>query len=737
MSRPSLSQRRAAHIVERSGGDRIRRGHADRLEVGSEGLFERTEGTRTLRVGGTLSETTGGTHTTGAKRVERTVRGHARIKGRTDNIILGGGMSEVHAGAEVVLAGMSDDLVIGAGARVTALFDLWVAGLHGVEEKLATANADGAFVDTARTLFEREYGTGVHHAACASFSGAVYATQATGFRKYMKVASGVRNLSSGGGGGGGDEGASASGPSTAASSPGSGSGSGLLGSAQTPSPSVAGVDSADVGRLAGEAQAGEDAATYARTENVADTTASMQDAARGQAAGDSPEDAARVPSRADSAGGPSAGSSPGGVDAADPAPVRPESATPTRPGPSRMEPEWQPSTTHERTYTKNQVRIGDSFEEFRFDWVVGERPDKLLSDDAQASMDMAAFRHVYQAKDDVTDMARESVRLADMNRPPHLRLEPDAASRLTAVEARDYLAGLQSAAVQANDVDEANRLQDLINELDHFAYDRYSGAVSSAEAAHAKTPAKLPTHVDAAALEQRLTALAEEQMARMNAPGLSDQERHEASKLSAMYMLAAQDTAQRLDPLAHIQSVLDSGLDQADQAVYAQVASGISASMSGGSAAAVQPAAARSLWARATEIGSALMAAFRRTDSRPGNAIAHVDTVPEGPGPIRFLDSPPGPRVPDPDPLTGAPASARGVDPVPAAGDTGHASTRSGSPAGPGSGARRARRSAGSTGLASAEAAHLNPTRDGDGARWKEPATARDDAGKAPWADPP
>ena len=732
MARPSLSQRRANHIVERSGSDRIRRGHTDRLEVGGEGLFERTGGTRTLRVGGTLAESTGGTHTTRAKRVERTVRGHARIEGRTDNIILGGGMSEVHAGAEVVLAGMSDDLVIGAGARVTALLDLWVAGLHGVEEKLVTANADGAFVDTARTLFEREYGTGVHHAAAASFSGAVYATQATGFRKYMKVASGVRNLSSGGGGGGGES-AAASGPSAAAPSPGEESGPGLLRSAQTPGPGTEGFDSADVGRLAGEAQASEDAATYARTENVADATASAQDAARAQVAGDSPDEAAKAPSRMDSAQGQSAGSSPGHIDAAEPGPVRPESATPTRPAPSRMEPEWQPSTTHERTYTNNQIRVGDTFEEFRFDRVVGERPDKLLSDDAQAAMDTGAFRYMYEARDEVTDMARESVRLAEMNRPPRLRLEPGAVSDMTAVEAHEYLAGLQAAAVQANDVDEANRLQDLINGLEHYAFDRYTTALADAEAFHAQTPAKLGSNFDANALANRLTAIAEEQMALADSRQLSDEERHHAGKLSVMYMLAAQDTMQGLDPLAHIQEMMNSGLDKADAALYSELAAGVSGAMFPGSVSAAQPGVARSLWARAGEIAAGLFASLRRWDSRPGNAIGHADSVPEGPGPIRFLDSPPGSPVPEPGPLTGGPARVRGVAPGSAPGHP----VRSASGSGSGSGSGLASRSSGPPGLPSGVAALPNPIRDGDGARWTEPAITGEDAGKAPWADSP
>ena len=720
MARPSLSQRRAEHIVERSGGGRIRRGDADRLEVGRDGLFERTEGSRTVRVGGRLSESTGGTHSTRAKRVERTVRGRTRIDGRADTVLLGGGMSEVHAGAEVVLAGMSDDLVLGAGTRVTAVLDLWVAGLLGIEEKLATSNFDGAFVDTARTLFEREYGTGVHHAGSASFSGAVYATQATGFRKLMKVSSGVRNLSSGGGGGGGDEGASASGPSSATPSPGAESGPGLLGSAQSPRPGAAAFDSTDLARLGGEAQASEDAAHYARTENVSDTAANLQEAARGQVAGDNPDEAARAPSRMDSADGPSAGSSPGRADAADPAPVRPEGAAPTQSNAWKDGPGWTPSPTHEQTYTKGQVRIGDSFDEFRFDAVVGARPDTLLSDDAQAGMDTGAFRHVYEAKDDVTDMARETVRLAD------LKMNPDAVSNMNAVDARDYLVGLRNSAAQAGDSEEARRLQDLVNELDHYAFDRYSTALADAETFHAQTPAKLPSNLDATAIEQRLTALGEEQLARMDDVGLSDDERHNASKLASTYLLAAQDTAQGLDPLAHVQEMIDSGLGQEDAVVYAEAASRISAAMSPGSVAAIRPPAARSLWARAGEIASSLLG-FLRLDSRPTGGMSHVEAVSEAP--VQFLDNPTGPRLADPDPPPSVPTRSLDADPRTVAGGTGRSSSGSVPP--------RARGSTGVRGLPLGESVRLNPTLDGDGAHWKEPATSRENSGTASWAELP
>ena len=722
MGRPSLSQRRAKHIVERSGADRFRRGAFDRLEVGSDGLFERTEGSRVLRVGDTLSERVGGTHTTRARRVERTVRGRTRIDGRADTILLGGAMSDVHAGAELVLAGMSDDLLLGAGARVTAPLDLWLTGLMGLEEKLATSAFDGAVVDTARTVFEREYATGVHNAGSATFSGAVYATQATGFRRLMKVSNGVRNLSSGGGGGSASESASSSGPSCAAASPGGSPEPGLLGSAQAPRPGSAGSDSVDLAGLAGEAQSTEDAAHYQRAEDVSETVSDLQETARNQVAGESPEEAARAPSRVESAEGPAGGSSPDGSGDAGPAAARPDPSTPAREDALQYEPAWAPPSTHERTYTKGQVSVGQSFDEFRFDAVVGARPDKLLSDDAQASMDTAAFRIVYDARQEVTDMAHEAVRHADP------RMNPASVSEMTAVEAHEYLAGLRNAAVEAGDTEEARRLQGLIDELDHYAFDRYLAGIADAEATHEMTPMKLPSHVDSDALEQRLRALAEEQFARMDDPGLSDAERHEASKLGGAYMMAAQDTSQGLDPLAHVQAVLDSGLDQADAPIYNQVASQITGFTAPVAIAATARPSARSLWARAGDIASSLLS-FVRFDSHLGSGVTHADELSEASPPIRFLDSPTGLRVPDPDPPPDAAVHAVEFDADPFAGEVDP------SPVGPDS-ARTAPPS-GVPEPRSAVAPRLSPTLDGDGAHWADPKAPPEGSGTPTWAQRP
>ena len=721
MSKPSISQRRAKQIIERSGGNRIRRGTSDRLEVGTGGLFERTGGTRTLRVGGNLTESFGDDHTTRARRVDRTVRGHARIEGRTDNILLGGGMSEVHKGAELVFAGMSDDLAIGAGTRVTVPFDLWVAGVIGIEEKLATTNADGAFVDTARTLFEREYGTGVHHAGFAAFSGAVYATQATGFRKLMKVSSGVRNLSSGAGGGGGGERPSVSGPTSTAPSPGAEPEPGLLAGAAASPGQDAAWDSTDLARVADDVRTGEDSAQYRRTESVAETMTELQGAARNQVTGEGPETAARAPSRMQSAEGPSADAARATVDGAGPSEVQPVPPAPDRHDAHRTEPFWSPSSRRRRAYTKGQVRVGESFEEFRFEAVVGERPDKLLSDDAQDNWDGAAFGMLYEARDEVTDMSHRMLRRADP------KLDPGDVSNMSAVDARRHILGLRNGAADLGDVEEVGRLQDLLYELDHYAYDRYATGLADAEAAHEATPLKLPSHLDGNALEEQLRALAQEQFALTDDPNISSPKRHEASKLGTAYSMAAQDVSHGLHPLESLQRVLDSGLAESDAHVYTHAASRISEIITPTTARTTRVPAARSLWSRAGDIASSLLAKVR-FDSKPGGGLSQADEVSSGHPSVRFLDEPQTERLPvsSTDPQAPVHGVEVGPDLPDVLGDV--------SPGGAGPGNSTASRTTRDEPIGAAS--RLRPSLDAEGAHWSPPDAPNESDGTFTWSNP-
>ena len=709
MRRPSLSQRRAKEIVERSGGDRFRRGATDRVEVGSGGLIERTEGARVLRVGGNLTESTGGDHTTRARRVERTIRGLTHIDGVADTILLGGAMTEVHAGAELVLAGMSDDLVLGAGSRVTAVLDLWVTGLLGIEEKLATSAFDGVFVDTSRTLFEREYGTGVHRAGSAMFSGAIYATQATGFRRLMRVSSGVRNLSSGGGGGAGTS-TSASGSTSTTPSPGSTSGPGLLGSAAAPSGHVAGWDSTDLARLADNAQSSEDAARYRRTESVSETVTELQTAARNQVAGERPETAARAPSRMESASGPSVDATRATVDDASPSEVQPVHSGPDRRDAPRSEPVWSPSSRRKRAYTMRQVRVGETFEEFRFEAVVRERPDKLLSDDAQANWDGAAFGILYDVRDEVTDMSHQALLQADP------KIDPGDVSDMSAIDARRHLLALRNGAANVGDTEEARRLQDLLHDLDRYAFERYSTGLAEAEAAHELTPLKLPSHVDGTALEQQLRALAQEQFAQIDDPTISNAKRHEASKLGTAYSMAAQDANRGLHPLASLQPILDSGLGEADAYIYSHAATRISAIIAPIAPFNARLPAARSLWSRAGDIAGSLLARVK-FHSRPSGGLSRADDLSSAHAPIRFLDEPQTVRLPDSIPFSEPPVHA--VDVPPGGSDSGRPIAPSATPDPPNEAASR-----------------LRPTQDGNGAHWSSPDASNESSGTPPWSDP-
>ena len=189
---------RAEEIVYLSGDRRVRRGESDRLEVGSGPAQDIVSGTERARIGGHLSEHTGGNLSTQASRIETTVEGKLTQRFKSDTTLLGGTMTETYTGGVVIGSGMSDDLIIGGGVRVTAPADMWLCGLVGMEEKLGSAYADGALVELYRLAFEREYRTGLHLAGAAVLSGTVHVTTATGFLQYFKVAIGVRDLTPGG-----------------------------------------------------------------------------------------------------------------------------------------------------------------------------------------------------------------------------------------------------------------------------------------------------------------------------------------------------------------------------------------------------------------------------------------------------------------------------------------------------------------------------------------------------------
>ncbi len=218
---------RAEQLNFLSGADALRRGETDLLEIGSGSATDAVSGSETTRVGGNLREKVEGDRTISLDRLETEVEGKLTLDLSADTTLLGGVMTDLQAGAVFVGAGMSDDLIVGAGMRVTLPVDFWHTRLIGMEEKVGTAAADVALLELYYLAFEREYKTGLHAAAAASFTGQINVTTAAGFMQLTRVSMGVRDLSqTAAAGEGGQPGGGATPPSNAAANTGAAAASG-------------------------------------------------------------------------------------------------------------------------------------------------------------------------------------------------------------------------------------------------------------------------------------------------------------------------------------------------------------------------------------------------------------------------------------------------------------------------------------------------------------------------------
>lgn len=264
-----------------AGGDAVRRGETDHLKAGAVKSFvDAVGGEENTRVNGALLERAEHGTKLFANNLETTVNGRMSIsavgKLGEDGIVMGGALTDTWTGGLLIAAAMSDDLVVGAGARITAPVDVWLNKLAGIEERPGTANADGIMLDVCGTLFEREYGTGLHAAGGVAFSGTVYQTQRVGFRPLMRAAIGVRNLIPGAGAAAGEP------PPPAPPPLPLGAAQGVMVAAAVAGAAARGVGSVDnfqdVGRVIGAADEMQNAATLHR---AADTASVVEDLSTG------------------------------------------------------------------------------------------------------------------------------------------------------------------------------------------------------------------------------------------------------------------------------------------------------------------------------------------------------------------------------------------------------------------------------------------------------------------------
>ena len=277
---------RAEILAVSTVGNRVRRGEVEHLDSGDmESFVDSLGGHERTTVTGLLREKVDRTARIVAGSVETTVHGRMSLSipgwsgeffSGEDSIMLGGTMTDMWHGPTLIMAAMSDDLVVGGGVRLTTPVDVWLAGLMGMEDRPGTAQADGVLVEACGTLFEREYATGNHVAGIVRFSGKVYQTQRVGFRPLMKTALGVRNLIPGAGGP-----ASESTPPSPPSGGGGGE-AGLLavGVAGGAGSVGGGGGFADLSRLADTAPAIDDVASLRHSEDTAGTLEELSDGAR-------------------------------------------------------------------------------------------------------------------------------------------------------------------------------------------------------------------------------------------------------------------------------------------------------------------------------------------------------------------------------------------------------------------------------------------------------------------------
>ena len=283
---------RAESLNVRTGGDSTHQGEMHIVHAGQVERFEdAVYGEERATIKDELVEKADRGSSFAAQTLDFTVNGRMSVSAvgwpenklsGEDAILLGGAMAETWTGGALIAAAMSDDLIVGGGARVTAPVDVWVNQLTGFQERPGTAQADAVFREMYGTLFEREYGAGTHLAAVANFTGSVYQTQKAGFRPLMKTALGVRNLIPAGAPGvapepsppappPGPEGGAAVGTGTMVAT---NVGAGAAGSARSAD------NFQDMGRVANAAEDMENAASLHRAEDTADTLDELATTAR-------------------------------------------------------------------------------------------------------------------------------------------------------------------------------------------------------------------------------------------------------------------------------------------------------------------------------------------------------------------------------------------------------------------------------------------------------------------------
>ena len=192
-------------------------------------------------------------------------------------------------------------------------------------------------------------------------------------------------------------------------------------------------------------------------------------------------------------------------------------------------------------------------------------------------------------------------------------------------------------------------------------------------------------------------------------------------------MLAVQDVQAGLDPMAYVQAVLNSELNQVDSHIYTDVARLIANAMEEGASASTRLSLGQAFWARAREAASTFLTRVGLDSWSGAGGPSQIDELSEANHPVRFLESSADLRLSDPGLPPDPTARLLDFDPAPVAGEADLSPVGSGSAA-PGLSSR-------APGPQIEAASRLNPTLDGDGAHWTAPTDPPEGVGTTPWVD--
>lgn len=176
-------------------GDFLREGESDSIDVGTGGAYTECVGGEDNSRFHSLQEDYQQELFRLVDSYSHEISGGCKVECDSDNWTVVGRMAVTEAGGSLMATHMTTDVMGVSGARITVAGDLWLAGLHGTQDRISSIIHDAATVELGGLHFEREYASGNHTGGYAYMSAAqAYTTAATATLPLLEQIIALRNL---------------------------------------------------------------------------------------------------------------------------------------------------------------------------------------------------------------------------------------------------------------------------------------------------------------------------------------------------------------------------------------------------------------------------------------------------------------------------------------------------------------------------------------------------------------